>query len=98
MGSDVFFLHWRWGPTAGTPPRLPRRGPRPQRELTLMPQRGVAWPRFGIAAGAHAASANEREDVVGAEASAGGQAHSVRVDGLYARGVCRLTLAQAREI
>ena len=30
-------------------------GPHPQRELTLMPRLGVAWPRFGMAAGAEKA-------------------------------------------
>ena len=27
-------------------------GPHPQRELTMMPRRGFAWPRLGMAAGA----------------------------------------------
>jgi len=29
-------------------------GPHPQRELTLTPSRGVAWPRLSVAAGAFA--------------------------------------------
>jgi hypothetical protein len=45
------FLHWRRGPTASTPTRVPLGTPA-RRDLTLTPSRGFPCPRLGVAAGA----------------------------------------------
>src|SRR5204862_609294 len=46
------FLHWRRGPTASTPTRVPRWGPRPPRTDADTAPPGFAVLRRGVAAGA----------------------------------------------
>ena len=55
-------------------------GPHPRRELTLMPRLGFAWPRLGMAAGAHAAGAKQRPDLIRPEASSDYQRHGLGVN------------------
>src|SRR4029450_8116307 len=53
-------------------------GPHPQRELTPPPRLRFPCPRLGVAAGAHAATAEAIENLIGPELRSSSKAHSSR--------------------